>query len=148
MTRKFSLSLLNKIQNCWKVSSFSALSQTACNVLKTLKTAEDHSSGEGGCSKGSSLLSLLQLVEFCVLLFEFKSHNSVYAPKAHIMYLTVFSWFLISFVMGGGGVALAGWLSSFMHLLPHPLQYGPWNLPRELLYIKPPMHLWFIQPYA
>jgi hypothetical protein len=31
---------------------------------------------------------------------------------------------------------------------PPPPQYGPWNLPRGLLYIKPPMHLWFIQPCA
>jgi hypothetical protein len=30
---------------------------------------------------------------------------SFYAPEAHIMYLTVSSSFLISFVMGGGGGA-------------------------------------------
>jgi hypothetical protein len=30
-------------------------------------------------------------------------HKLFYAPEAHIMYLTVVSWFLISFVMGGGG---------------------------------------------
>jgi hypothetical protein len=51
------------------------------------------------------------------------------------MYLTVVSWFRISFVMGG--VARAGRTSSFMHLLLHPPQNGPWNLPRELLCIKP-----------
>ncbi len=56
------------------------------------------------------------------------------------MYLTVSSWFLISFVMGGA--ARAGRLSYFMHLLPQPPQYGPWNLPRRLLYIKPLIHLW------
>ncbi len=57
-----------------------------------------------------------------------------YAPEAHIMYLIVSSWFLISLVMGG--VARAGRFSSLMHLLPHPPQYGPWNLPRGLLYIN------------
>ncbi len=33
-----------------------------------------------------------------------------------------------------------------IHLLSHPPQYGP-RTP-GLLYIKPPMHLWFIQPCA
>ncbi len=40
--------------------------------------------------------------------------KNFYAPEAHIMYLTVSSWFLISFVLGGA--AWAGRLSSFMHL--------------------------------
>jgi hypothetical protein len=39
------------------------------------------------------------------------------------MYLTVVSWFLISFVRGGA--ARAGRTSFFMHLLLHPPQYGP-----------------------
>ncbi len=49
--------------------------------------------------------------------------NIFYALEAHSMYLTVSSWFLVSFVMGGA--ARAGRLSSFTHLLPHPPQYGP-----------------------
>jgi hypothetical protein len=36
----------------------------------------------------------------------------------------------------GGGAARAGWLSSFIHLLLHPPQYGPWNLPCGLLVHK------------
>ncbi len=48
------------------------------------------------------------------------------------MYLTVFSWFLISFFKGGGnGPSRA--IKFLMHMLLHPAQYGPWNLPRGLL---------------
>ncbi len=67
----------------------------------------------------------------------YKMHSIVfYVPEAHVMYLTVFSSFLISFVMGWGEAARAGWLSSFIHLLLHPPQYGPWNLPCGLLVHK------------
>ncbi len=65
--------------------------------------------------------------------------NYLYAPEAHIMYLTVVFWFLISFFVMGGA-ARAGRTSSFMHLLLHPPQYGPWNHPRGLLCIQLPMH--------
>jgi hypothetical protein len=60
----------------------------------------------------------------------------LYAPKAHIMYLTVFSQFLISFGMEGSGPSReikfryapeqpeqGEYL--FTHLLLHPPQYGP-----------------------
>ncbi len=36
-----------------------------------------------------------------------RGSNIFYAPEAHIMYLTVSSWFLISFVMGESGLSRA-----------------------------------------
>ncbi len=96
--------------------------------------------GEAGGGDGDDFLNSRQET------LEKHYEKGLYAPEVHIMYLTVSSWFLMSFVMGG--MARAGRLSSFMHLLSHPPQYGPWNPPRGLLGIKPPMHLWFIQPCA
>ncbi len=50
-----------------------------------------------------------------------------YAPPVHITYLTVFSWFLISFVMGGSGSSRANKL-----LCTSPPPSSVWDL-------KPPL---------
>ncbi len=63
-----------------------------------------------------------------------------YEPEAHILYLTVVSGFLISFVMGGA--ARAGWTSSFMHLLLQPPQYGPWHLPHAWAFVHKTTSFW------
>jgi hypothetical protein len=56
-------------------------------------------------------------------------------PKRSFMYLTVSSWFLLSFVMeGGGGVVNAVMLlnRTSVVMLLNTLEgwYGPWNLPK------------------
>ncbi len=65
-----------------------------------------------------------------------------YAPEVHIMYLTVSSWIQISCIMRGSGLNRA---LKFLTCSPTPSPpHGPWNLPCGLLYIKPPMHLWYM----
>ncbi len=87
---------------------------------------------EGGVG-GGWLMSVKRTVLICF-----------YALEAHIMYLTVVSWFLISLVIGGSGPSKA---NKFLYApAPPPPSVWPWNLPSALLCIKPPMHLWFIQP--
>ncbi len=65
----------------------------------------------------------------------------IFVPEANIVYLTVSSWFLISFVMGGGGAAWAGRLSSFMHLS------GP-SRAVKFFYTPAPTHplVWALKP--
>jgi hypothetical protein len=50
--------------------------------------------------------------------------NYFYAPEAHIIYLTVVSWFLISFVMGGSGSNRA---NKFLYA-PAPPSLSVWAL--------------------
>ncbi len=68
--------------------------------------------------------------------------NLFYAPEAHIIYLTVSSSFLISFVMGeGGGEARVGRLSCFMHLS------GPSRMIKFLYAPAPPTpSVWALKP--
>ena len=55
-------------------------------------------------------------------------HSYFYAPEAHIMYLTVVSWFLISFVMGRSGPSRA---NKFL--------YAPAPPPPSVWALKPPL---------
>jgi hypothetical protein len=91
---------------------------------------------------------------------EVRTQSTFMHREAHIIYHTVSSSFLISFVMGEP--ARAGWLSSSMHLSspsrvskflyspapPTPHSMGPETSLVGFLCTKPPMHLWFIQPCA
>jgi hypothetical protein len=53
-----------------------------------------------------------------------------YAPETHIMYLTVVSCFLISFVMGGGGGEHPDQANKFL--------YAPAPPPPSVWALKPP----------
>ncbi len=55
------------------------------------------------------------------------NYHNFYAPEVHIMYLTVVSWFLISFVMGGSGPSRA---NKFL--------YEPAPPPLSVWALKPP----------
>jgi hypothetical protein len=65
-----------------------------------------------------------------------------YAPEAHIMYLTVVSWFLISFVMGEGGRGPSRANKFFYAPAPPPPSVWALKPPSWALVHKPPMYLW------
>ncbi len=96
------------------VSQHSRWQLSSCSHLRHQVGPRDRSSSRSSNSDHHSYYRAdLQL--FCVM----PLYYNVHAPDAHIgffliMYLTVSSSFLVSFVMGGA--ARAGCLSSLMHL--------------------------------
>ncbi len=84
------------------------------------------------------------------------SYNRVHKQQTNMFlctggaYYLPYSCLLISYKFCNGGERPQQGehrrTSSFLHQLLHPPQYGPWNLPCGLLCIKPPVHLWFMQP--
>ncbi len=75
-----------------------------------------------------------------ILSVNLSSSDWFFIPEAHIMYLTVFSWFL-SFVIGEA--ARAGRLSSFMHLS------GPSRAIKFIYAPAPPTPtVWALKPFS
>ncbi len=99
----------NSIGTFFKVLRFALLVLTEslrCNLCPTKKQC----SGSVGLWHWSKSVDPYHWLQICIRLrirIQICTNNNIYAPEAHIMYLTVVSWFLISFVFFGPQMSLA-----------------------------------------